>query len=351
MRNKIIIDDHIISEDDSVYIIAEVSANHLHDFNRAKNIIKAAYDAGADAVKLQTYRPDTLTLDCHTDEFLATPGSPWDGMNLHDLYKTAYTPWEWHADLMAYAKELGITMFSSPFDITAVDFLEKLDVPAYKIASFEIVDIPLIRKVATTGKPIIISTGIAEISDIQLALDACIKEHNDQVILLKCVSEYPTPFDEINLNTIPNMRNTFGCVVGVSDHSLGSCVPVASVALGACVVEKHLTLSRKDGGPDSSFSMEPAEFAHMVNDIKNTKRALGTVSYHLSDEQKKSRERGRSLYVVKDIKCGEEFNESNVRSIRPGYGLHPKYYYSIIGKHAKTDLKVGDALRWEHIEL
>lgn len=350
MNNEISINGRLIGKNEPVYIIAELSANHLQDFNRAKQIIKEAAAAGADAVKLQTYRPDTLTLNCQTDEFLATPGSPWEGMNLYDLYQKAYTPWEWHSDLINYANSLGVACFSSPFDITAVDYLEELNVPAYKIASFEIVDIPLIRRVALTGKPIIISTGIAEIKDIQLAIDTCLQENNDQIILLKCVSEYPTPYDELNLATIPNMVETFDCISGLSDHSLGSCVPIAAVTLGACVIEKHLTLSRIDGGPDSLFSMEPSEFHDMVSDIKNIKRALGTVTYTLTDKQKRSRERGRSLYVSSDIKKGEKFDSSNIKSVRPGYGLHPKYYDSIIGKSAKKDLKMGEALCWEYIE-
>ncbi len=349
MKKEIEIDGKLIGEGHPVFTVAELSANHLHDLNRAKEIIAAAASAGADAVKLQTYRPDTLTLDCHTDEFLATPGSPWEGQNLYDLYKEAYTPWEWHGELMDYAKGLGLTCFSSPFDFTSIDFLESLNVPAYKIASFEIMDIPLIRKAAETGKPIIISTGIAGIRDIQLALDTCREAGNDRVILLKCVSEYPTPYHEINLATIPNMKDTFGCPVGLSDHSMGSCVPVAAVTLGACMVEKHLTLKRSDGGPDGSFSMEPDEFGSMVTDLKNAGAALGNVSYELTERQKKSRERGRSLYVSKDVKKGEIFTAENVKSVRPGYGLPPKYYDTILGRKATRDLKTGDALKWEYI--
>lgn len=351
MKNEIEIDGKIISSEQPVYIIAEMSANHLQNLERAKKIIKYAKDAGADAIKLQTYRPDTLTLDCHSDEFLATPGSPWEGMNLYDLYEKAYTPWEWHKELFDYSKEIGITCFSSPFDCTAVDFLEDLGAPAYKIASFEIVDIPLIRKVASTGKPVIMSTGIAELKDIQLAIDTCKSVGNENIILLKCVSEYPTPYDELNLLTISNMRETFHCLTGLSDHSMGSCVPVAAVTLGACVIEKHLTISREDGGPDGTFSMEPIEFREMIENIKNIKKALGQVSYSLSDKQKKSRERGRSLYVTQDIKEGELFSENNIKSVRPGYGLHPKYYDVIIGKRAKKDLTYGEALSWECVDL
>ena len=351
MKNDISIDGRLIGLNEPVYIIAEMSANHLQNYDRAKAIIKEAKEAGADAIKLQTYTPDTLTLNCHTSEFLATPGSPWEGTNLYDLYKEAYTPWDWHNGLIDYAREIGITCFSSPFDFSAVDFLEKLDVPAYKIASFEIVDIPLIKRVAQCGKPIIISTGIADVTDIQLALDACLEVGNDQVILLKCVSEYPTPYAELNLATIPNMHETFSCITGLSDHSMGSAVPIAAVSLGACVIEKHFTLKRSDGGPDGSFSMEPHEFAMMVEDIRNVKKALGTVMYTLTEKQKKSRERGRSLYVSCDINKGDVFSQNNIRSVRPGYGLHPKYFERILGKRSKCNLKMGDALKWEYIEL
>lgn len=350
MRNTIYIDKKKIGSTEPVYIIAEISANHLQDLNRAKSIIMAAAESGADAVKLQTYRPDTITLNCKTKEFLATPGSPWEGRNIYEVYKTAFTPWEWHQELIDYASRLGLCCFSSPFDTTAVDFLEGLKVPAYKIASLEILDIPLIRKVAATGKPIIISTGIAEISDIQLAIDTCKQENNHNIILLKCVTEYPTPYDELNLKTLKNMGVTFDCIVGLSDHSLGSCVAVASVALGARVIEKHLTLKRADGGPDASFSMEPEEFKNMITDIRNVEIALGSVNYSLTEKQKISRKKGRSLYVCCDIKKGDFFSSENIKSVRPGYGLHPKYFDSIIGKRAKKDLRYGEPLRWEYIE-
>jgi pseudaminic acid synthase len=280
---------------------------------------------------------------------MATKGSPWEGMNLFDLYQTAYTPWEWHRELFDYSKEIGITCFSSPFDLTAVDFLEELGTPAYKIASFEINDIPLIRKVAKTKKPIIISTGIAELADIELALKTCIENGNENVILLKCVSEYPTPYEELNLRTITNMKETFNCVVGLSDHSMGNAVDIAAVALGASVIEKHLTISREDGGPDGSFSMEPAEYKEMVNNIRNVEKALGTVHYELTEKQKNSRGRSRSLYVAKDMKKGEIFNPENLRSIRPGFGLHTKYYDDILGKKASCDLKKGTAMQWKYV--
>lgn len=333
----------------STYIIAEMSANHMQDLDRAKKIIEAAGEAGADAIKIQTYRPDTITIDCYGDEFLCTPGSPWEGMNLYELYKTAYTPWEWHDELFACAKENNIEMFSSPFDLTAVDFLHKYDMPAFKIASYELNDIPLIKKAAQEGKKMIMSTGLSGLADIQLAVDTCRSVGNHDITLLKCVSEYPTPYEDINLATLVNMRETFGCPVGLSDHSLGSAVSVAAVALGAEVIEKHFALSRAEGGADAEFSMEPQEFAQMVQDIRNVEKAMGKVTYDLTERQKRSRERARSLYVVKDVKQGEAFTPENVRSIRPGYGLHTKYYEDILGKHATMDLKKGTALAWKHI--
>lgn len=291
-----------VTLDDKAYIVAEMSANHMQDLERAKRIISEAKNAGADAVKIQTYRPDTITIDCYGEEFLCTPGSPWEGMNLYELYKTAYTPWEWHAELFQFAKENGISMFSTPFDLTAVDFLRDFDMPAIKIASFEINDIPLIKKSAQEMKPMILSTGLASLQDIELAVNTCKAVGNGQIILLKCVSEYPAPYEDINLKTMLNLKETFGCEVGLSDHSLGSCVAVAAVALGARIIEKHFTLSREEGGADADFSMEPDEFRQMVQDIRNVEKSLGTVTYDLSERQKKSRERSRSLYVVKDIK-------------------------------------------------
>ena len=322
----------------------------MQDIERAKKIISEAKNAGADAVKIQTYRPDTITVDCYGDEFLCTPGNPWDGMNLYELYKTAYTPWEWHGELFDYAKEIGIPMFSTPFDLSAVDFLHQFDMPAYKIASYEINDIPLIKKTAKEMKPIIISTGLATLSDIELAVNTCRNVGNNQITLLKCVSEYPTPYEDINLKTMVNMRETFGCEVGLSDHSLGSCVSVAAVALGAKVIEKHFTLSRAEGGADAVFSMEPEEFSQMVEDIRNIEKAVGNVKYDLTDRQKESKKRSRSLYIVEDIKMGEKLNEQNMKSIRPGYGIHTKYYEMLLGKRVKKDLKKGTALDWSYIE-
>lgn len=350
MMKEVCIDGKIIGKDTATYFIAEMSANHLQSFERAKAIIKAARDAGADAIKLQTYRPDTITIDCRGTEFMATPGSPWEGMNLYELYKTAYTPWEWHEELYQYANEIGITCFSSPFDFTAIDLLEKLNTPAYKIASFEINDIPLIKKAAETGKPIILSTGIADLQDISLAIETCHRAGNDKIILLKCVSEYPTPYEELNLRTIPNMSETFDTLVGLSDHSKGMAIDIAAMTLGAKVIEKHLTLDRADGGPDASFSMEPYEYKEMVDNIRNVEKALGNVTYELTEKQKKSKGRSRSLYVVKDIKKGQIFTEDNVKSIRPGYGMHTKYLNDVIGKLASCDLKKGTALNWEHVD-
>lgn len=349
MNKAIKINGRLISENSPAYIIAEMSANHLQNFERAKKIILAAKDAGADAVKLQSYTPDTITINCHKKEFMATKGSLWDGKNLYDLYKSAYMPWDWHEELFGYADEIGITIFSSPFDFTAVDLLESLDVPAYKIASYEIRDIPLIKKAASTGKPMIFSTGIASLSDIQLAIDTCKSVGNDNVIILKCNSQYPTPYEDLNLRTIPNIIDTFDCLAGISDHSMGSAVDVAAVTLGAKIVEKHLTLSRMDGGVDAAFSMQPEEFKDMVRNIRNVEKALGKCTYDLTAYQSRGKLNSRSLYVVDKMRKGEIFTENNVRSIRPGRGLHPKYYWNIIGKMAQKDLEAGTALRWEYI--
>ncbi|BDR75918.1 pseudaminic acid synthase [Clostridium tetani] len=350
MNKEIYINNRKISEEEPTFIIAEISANHLMNYDRAVKIMIAAKEAGADAVKLQTYTPDTITIDCNNEEFLATPGSPWEGMNLYQLYKTAYTPWEWQPKLMEIAKELDIICFSSPFDFTAVDFMEKIDMPAYKVASFEINDIPLIKKIAGKGKPIIISTGIAYMNEIEEAIKVCKEKGNDNIILLKCTSAYPAPYEDINLKTITNMKETFGCITGLSDHTLGDAVAIASVAVGAKVIEKHLTLKRDDGGPDATFSMEPEEFANMVKNIRTVEKAMGKVVYELTEKQKNSRGRSRSLYVVDNIKKGEAFTSENIRSIRPGYGLHTRYYEGILGKKARYNLKKGTALKWEYID-
>jgi pseudaminic acid synthase len=350
MVKEFTIENKSVGIDTPTYIVAEMSGNHLQNLDKAKEIVSAAKRAGADAVKIQTYRPDTITIDCRGKEFMATPGSPWEGMNLYELYQTSYTPWEWHEEIMKHAKNEGITCFSTPFDLTAVDFLEKLNVPAYKIASFEINDIPLIEKVAQTGKPIIISTGVATLEDIILAKETCEKNGNNKLALLKCVSEYPPNYEDLNLRTISDMKERFSCIVGLSDHSLGDSVAISGVTLGARIVEKHLTINRAEGGPDASFSMEPLEFENMVKNIRNIENALGRVTYELTDRQKESRKRSRSLYVVKDIKQGELFTEDNLKSIRPGFGIHTKYLKEILGKKACCDLKKGTAMNWEYVE-
>lgn len=350
MEKKIKIGNRYVGEGEKTFIVAEVSANHLQDYSRAEAIIRAAGDAGADAVKLQTYTPDTITLNCDNDYFQITQGTIWDGTTLHKLYETAYTPWDWQPRLMKLANELGMECFSSPFDDTAVDFMQEMNMPAYKVASFEINDIPLIRKIAKLGKPVILATGIAYLEDIERAVSVCREEGNEQVILLKCTSTYPSPYEDMNLKVIPNMAQVFNCITGLSDHSMGSVAAVASVALGAKMVEKHFTLSRADGGPDAAFSMEPAEFKRMVDEIRIVEKALGSVTYELTEKQKKSREDGRSLFVVKDMKAGEEFTKENVHSIRPAFGMHTMYYDKILGQRARTDIPKGTPLDWKYID-
>ena len=349
MDKRIRIGKRYVGEGEKTFVVAEVSANHLQDYGRAEAIIKAAAQAGADAVKLQTYTPDTITLDCDNDYFQITQGTIWDGTTLHKLYEEAYTPWEWQPRLMEYANGLGLECFSSPFDATAVDFMKEMDMPAYKVASFEINDIPLIRKIAGLGKPVILATGIAYLEDMERALQVCKEGGNEQVVLLKCTSAYPSPYEEMNLKVIPNMAQVFDCITGLSDHSMGTAAAVASVALGAKMVEKHLTLSRADGGPDGAFSMEPDEFKKMVDEIRIVEKALGKVTYELSEKQKRSREDGRSLFVVKNMKEGEIFTEENVRSIRPAFGLHTMYLDEIMGKRARTDISKGTPLDWKLI--
>ena len=349
MEKKIRIGKRYVGEGEKTFIVAEVSANHLQDYGRAEAIIEAAAQAGADAVKLQTYTPDTITLDCDNDYFQITQGTIWDGTTLHKLYEEAYTPWEWQPKLMEFANRLGLECFSSPFDSTAVDFMQEMDMPAYKVASFEINDIPLIRKIARIGKPIILATGIAYLEDMERALRVCREEGNEQIVLLKCTSAYPSPYEDMNLKVIPNMAQVFDCMTGLSDHSMGTAAAVASVALGGKMVEKHLTLSRADGGPDGAFSMEPDEFKKMVDEIRIVEKALGRVTYELTEQQKRSREDGRSLFVVKDMKEGEAFTEENVRSIRPAFGLHTMYYEEVMGKKARRDIPKGTPLDWKLI--
>jgi pseudaminic acid synthase len=344
------ISDRLVGDGCPVFIIAELSANHRHDLSIAVESLKAIKDAGADAVKLQTYTPDTITIDCDNEYFQIKHGTIWDGESLYDLYKEAYTPWHWHPILKKVADEIGLIFFSAPFDRSAVDFLETMDVPAYKVASLEITDIPLIEYIASKEKPVLISTGIATLSDIVEAIDACKRAGNEQVIVLKCTTEYPTPLEDVNINTIPNMAETFNKIVGLSDHTLGISVPIAAVALGACIVEKHFILSKDLGGPDAAFSLDPQEFASMVKSIREVEKALGKVSYDLSERTLKSREFCRSLFIVEDMKEGETFTTENIRSIRPGYGLEPKYLNNFLGKKAQRDIKKGTPLTWQLIE-
>ncbi len=343
------ISEYNINDDSPIFIIAELSANHKQDFDVAIKTIIAAKEAGADAIKLQTYTPDTITLKCENEYFKIKQGTIWDGNFLYDLYKEAYTPWDWHPKLKKAAEDLGLIFFSSPFDKTAIDFLEELNVPAYKIASFEITDIPLIEYAASKNKPVIISTGIAELADIDEAISACKRNGNEQIALLKCTSSYPAPFDEMNLKTIPDMKKKFNTIIGLSDHTIGISVPIAAAALGAKIIEKHFILDRTIGGPDASFSLEPKEFKEMVKAVREAEKSLGTVNYELNEKAKKNRQFSRSLFVVEDIKKGESFNEKNIRSIRPGFGLHPKYLKDVIDKKALKDIKKGTPLNWDLI--
>lgn len=343
------IESIVINQDSPVFIIAELSANHSGSLEQALETIKAAKRAGADCVKLQTYTSDTLTLDSQKEDFKLSQGTIWDGRYLYDLYKEAYTPWEWHDQLFEAAHAEGLVCFSSPFDFTAVDLLEELNTPAYKIASFEITDIPLIEYVASKGKPVIISTGIAEIEDIELALDACKRMGNSNIALLKCTSSYPAPMEEANLVMIKDLRERFNVISGLSDHTLGITAPVIATVLGAKIIEKHFILDRSLGGPDASFSLDETEFTAMVKAIRDAEKAIGEVSYTLTDKQVKGREFCRSLYVVDSIRKGEEINEKNVRSIRPGYGMHPKHLKAVIGKKVGKNLDKGDRLTWEDI--
>ena len=335
------IENKEIGPNQQTFIIAELSANHMNDFDIAVKTIEAMKEAGADAIKFQTYTPDTITIDCDNEYFQIKQGTIWDGQVLYDLYEDAFMPWDWQPKLKKIAEDLGLIVFSSPFDKTSVDFLEEMDVPAYKIASYEITDIPLIKYVASKGKPIIISTGIASFEDIELAIKTCLDAGNDQIAILKCTSSYPSPFDEINLNVIPALEEKFNVVVGLSDHTMGSEVAIAGVALGAKIVEKHFILDRNMDGPDSEFSMEPQEFKQMVDSIRNVEKALGNDNFELTEKMIINQDFSRSLFVVKDMKMGDVITEDNVRSIRPGFGLHPKYFAEILGKKVNTDLKRG----------
>ncbi len=344
---SILINGRYIGSGLPTYIVAELSANHNQDFEQAARLVRAAQEAGADAIKLQTYTPDTLTIRSDREWFRIGGGTLWDGRTLHDLYREAYTPWEWQPKLKAIADDLEIDLFSTAFDPTAVDFLEEMGVPAHKIASFEIVDIPLIEKMAGTGKPLIISTGMASLAEIEEAVHAARQAGAREIALLKCTSAYPAPPEEINLRTIPHLSEVFQSPVGLSDHSLGVAVPVAAVALGACIVEKHFTLSRSAPGPDSAFSLEPDEFKAMVGAIRMAEKALGQVSYGLGRDESKSRAFRRSLFVVQDVKAGEVFTADNIRSIRPGYGLAPKYLKEVLGRRAVRNVAKGEPLAWD----
>lgn len=339
-----------IGANKGVFVIAELSANHNQDFALAKKTVKAIAKSGADAVKLQTYTPDSITLDSDKKYFQIKQGSPWDKMTYYKLYEQAYTPWDWQPKLKKYAEELGLVCFSSPFDNKAVDFLEKMDVPTYKIASFEITDVNLIDYVARKKKPVIISTGIAKLKDIELAVSTCNKAGNNQIALLKCTSAYPAPIDEMNLLTIPDMAKRFKTVVGLSDHSLDRITPIVAASLGAKIIEKHFILDRKVGGPDALFSLEPNEFAQMVKDIRNAEQVMGKATYQLSEKQKKARQNARSLFVVSDIKKGERLRPDNIRSIRPSDGLHPKFYKKALNCLARRGLKAGTPLSLNDLE-
>ena len=349
MKNEFVIGNRKIGDNQPVYIIAEMSANHNQNFEQAVKIIHAAKEAGADAVKLQTYTPDTITIDCDNDYF-RIKGTIWEGKNLYELYSEAYTPWEWQPKLKKIANDLGMDLFSTPFDHTAVDFLEKIDVPVYKVASFELVDLPLLRRIAKTGKPIIMSTGMANLSEIDEAVQTVRDAGATQVALLKCTSAYPAVPEEANLRTISHLAQSFGVPAGLSDHTMGTAVAVAAVALGASIVEKHFTISRKDTGPDSSFSMEPKEFKNLVEDIRTVEKALGKVSYAITEQQKVSHVFRRSLFAVKDIGKDEVLTVENVRSIRPGDGLHTRYWDYVLEAKASKDIKRGTPLTLDMIQ-
>jgi len=345
------IGERFIGEGYPAYLIAEVSANHHQDFDQAVKIIHAAKDAGADAIKVQTYTPDTMTIASSRPEF-RIEGTIWAGRNLHELYGEAYTPWEWQPRLKKVANDLRLDLFSTPFDATAVDFLEAMNVPAHKLASFELVDIPLIQKMAGTGKPLIMSTGMATVEEIEEAVQTARTAGATQIALLKCTSAYPAPAEEMNLRTIPELARRFNVPAGLSDHTIsehgmGIAVPVAAVALGACIIEKHLTLSRSEPGPDSAFSLEPQEFKAMVDAVRLAEKALGEIHFGSSAKETTLRVYRRSLFVVQDVKRGDLFTAKNVRSIRPGHGLHTRHLAEVLGRHAACDIERGTPLTWE----
>ena len=337
-------------QNDGVFVIAELSANHNGNLQNALDTIKAAYEIGANAIKLQTYTADTITLNCDKEDFIVKGGTLWDGKSYYELYKEAHTPWEWHKELFEYARSLGIDIFSTPFDKSAVDFLEQFNPSAYKIASFEVTDYGLVRYTASKQKPIIISTGIALKEEIEDVVRICKEAGNENIVLLKCTSAYPAPLELANLQTIPDMKETFGVEVGFSDHTLGITAPILAVGLGAKVIEKHFILDKSIGGADAEFSLEKKEFALMIKAIRDTEKLLGKPTYNLDEKEIKGRQFSRSLYIAKDIKKGEEFTNKNIRSVRPGFGLHPKYLGEILGKKAKGDLSFGERLKREDIE-
>lgn len=344
------INNYIINEESPVFIIAELSANHNGDKATAIDTIRAAKRAGANAIKLQTYTADTLTINSRKEDFIIKSDSLWDGSTFYDLYKSAYTPWEWHEELFRVAAEEGLICFSSPFDRTAVDFLELLDAPAYKVASFEITDIPLIEYIASKKKPVILSTGIADDNDIELALDACKRMGNFNIALLKCTSSYPAPINEANLIMIKDFKDRFNIITGLSDHTIGSIAPIVATVLGAKIIEKHFIIDRSIGGPDASFSMNEREFTRMVSDVRIAEKSIGRVDYNLTNKQLKGRDFSRSLYIVSDLNKGDILTEDNVKSIRPGFGLHPKFQKSLLGKRVNRDIEKGTRMDFSLIE-
>lgn len=350
MKKEIMINTRKIGNGHPTYIVAEMSANHNQDFDQAVKIIHAAKEAGADAIKLQTYTPDTITIDCDKEYFHIGKGTIWEGKTLYNLYKEAFTPWEWQPKLKEIADNIGLDLFSAPFDLSAVDFLEKMKVPAYKIASPELVDFSLIQRVAKTGKPLIMSTGMATLAEIDDAINTAREAGAADIALLKCTSAYPALPEEMNVRTMPHMAETFHVPVGLSDHTLGIAVPISAVSLGACIVEKHFTLSRYIPGPDSIFSLEPEEFKAMSEAIRTVEKALGNVSYEIAKGEMVSRKFRRSLFIVRDIKKGEYYTEHNVRSIRPGHGLHTRFMKDVLNKRARYDLEAGTPLEWSMIE-
>lgn len=338
-----------IGNDSTTFIIAELSANHGGSLNTALESVEAAADAGADCIKLQTYRADTITLDSNKDDFIIK-GTIWEGQNLYKLYEQAHTPWEWHEPIIKFANKLGLECFSSPFDFSAVDYLEKLNVPAYKIASFEITDIPLIEYVAKKQKPVILSTGIATKEDIELAIQTCYKAGNKNIALLKCTSSYPAPIEEANLSLIQSFQKDFDVITGLSDHTISNTAAITSVILGGKIIEKHFILDRSIGGPDASFSLDFTEFKEMVKSVRETEKCLGNGTYNLTPKQESGKVFSRSLYISANVKKGDIISPENIRSVRPGFGIHPKFYQEILGKKFLSDLELGDRLEWEHVE-